>query len=427
MRKTLGWTSVKKDVPIHTPDVYKTTNSSVILEDINLISLINIVSDKKVEDNNKYPSFFKGVYKDDYPIYKIHSFLLKYLKRDRNREVLSYQIRIQELTQKIINGGLTLNKLRELGEEIEQINSKILSINDGDVIYNNYLKDTQQLVDDYIILRKEKKVEFNTENEEEILDENDEKRIFVIEQYIGKAIKYHNGIDVRRFINVKEKCPICNDEFEIFDHLLRCVKCSVEMEIIGNMITHKDVERLGLQNDRENIDTFIKMLKKIQGLHPQKPPNSIFKELDKYFSSRGQSIGEVIRECPLNNNGTRGEFTVEDLYLALQRTSNNLWYPDINWILYNYWGWPLPEFSHLEEIVIDDFVYTTSIINDLCKNRKSGLGSIYHIYQLLMNRNFPCKRHHFFKMPTSEPISDDYEKIWGDMCKITGMKLFAIK
>jgi hypothetical protein len=406
---------------------------SSLKNDNNILSLLYSIDEKKKEKRCDVllPDCLKGTYKNDYPIDKIDTFLKLHLARDRHIEIKCLETRLKELTTKIKAGKITVNKLRAIGEEIEQIQNKIEDTTQGSIKVNSYLEETSFLIKDFILVRRVKIKEFSETRDDLVEDEEViEKRIKIIEQYILIARKYYPFVDVRRIVVVREECPVCSKEFEITENLLICVDCSVETEIVSNTVTHKDVDKVTIQSgDRENIDTFDRSLKKIQGIHPQKPPTSLYEELDKYFISRGRPDGNKIKSSPLNEEtGKRGSVSIEELYSAIQRTQNNFWYPDLNWIAYEYWGWPLPDLGSIDSNIVEDYLTTSPHITEIShKYRKSGLGSVYHIYQLLMNRGFPCKRHHFFKMPTSEPISDEYETIWLEVCKRTGLKHFSIK
>ena len=368
------------------------------------------------------------MFRSDHPINLIDDFLKKYLSRDRSGELKTLRLKGIEMRNRISRTRASVIVLRGMVKELEAAEAKILEIERYGEKLERYLADTKELVDRYKKIRPTRTKNFI--GEVEVEDENTIERINIIEQYISKCREYYQLIDVRRVVEIKEVCPVCQKDPEVRECVLYCPDCSVEIEIISNTVTYKDVERISFQSgDRDAIENFHKTLKRIQGITKQQPPSSLYESLDRYFSSIKAKTGSEIRSQPLNVvSGTRGTVIIEELYRALQKTKNVQWYPDLNTVVYEYWGWPLPDFSHVENDVVDDYIQISGTISDACRRHgKSSLGTIYLAYQLLMNRGFPCFRHHFFKMPSSEPIADEYTKVWQEVCDIAGLTFFSIK
>jgi len=175
----------------------------------------------------------------------------------------------------------------------------------------------------------------------------------------------------------------------------------------SNMITHRNI-----YHDR---DTFIQALAKYQGkLSPDKAlVDDIIQLLDKYFASYSMDTGEKVRRKPLNKLGRKDSTSRELMYRALSDIQRPL-YDYINYFCYVYWGWSLPDVSHLENQIISDYDKTQVILNTLQKDRKSSLNIQFRLRKHLELAGYTCSDAEFRPIKTRS-ILEDNNDLWRRM------------
>lgn len=95
----------------------------------------------------------------------------------------------------------------------------------------------------------------------------------------------------------------------------------------------------------DSSTNFLKAFKRYQGLEHHKIPNSLYQELDAYFTKLGYPTGEEIRQLPLDSQGRRGPTNRYLLRKALFDLGYTRYYEDIGYIAKIYWDWSLPKIT----------------------------------------------------------------------------------
>ena len=102
---------------------------------------------------------------------------------------------------------------------------------------------------------------------------------------------------------------------------------------------------------------------------------------------------------------------------ALLETGYSGCYEDINYIMNQYWGWDLPDVSHLEDLILSDYAKTQKVwknMSELEKGRKSSISTQYRLYRHLQLRGHMCHPDEF-KLPQPTSIRT-YDNIWKILC-----------
>lgn len=365
------------------------------------------------------PDTLSVSYVNDFNLIKVHETILRKLKAESNqltqlKSDLSYELDAIQKPQTIIERNKSISKITHIREEMEAIQS-------GSKV-EKYLDKAAPLIEEYKrIVPQKKKIDFTCKNVEELEEgeENDpkyRKKIRLIDRYLYLAKNYINITVVQRKKNVN-KCgcgydltdvPIDNFGTQV------CPECETERYIIGFNLYKSDT--LASRNDYSDRDNFEKALMRYQGKQVDKIPDTLFGDLDKYFASRGKATSEKIKSRSLNERGRKTGTDLPMLYKALLATGYSSLYEDANLIAHRYWGWKLPDVTHLESIIMEDYEKTQRIYNMLQKERSSSLGTQFRLFKHLELRGHPCSIGDFKVVKMRESV-EHHNAMWREMCE----------
>ena len=377
--------------------------------------------DENFQEDEKLPERIEGNYFYDYNILLIDEILMKKFQQDKNRNLKILKQKLKEENDKI-NGRQNLLERKVSRKKIKEIEDQIYKY-EQNLDKNEYITKSRPLLESY------KKIGFistvisftsSNNHENEILSpENEEKqkhRHKIIFEYLEIARKYI-PIDLIRNIPDKNSCPNCgvnrNDSELIEDETgaIICSNCGLEKINIVKTQFYSDGCRLNnSKNNYEDRANFEKVLMRFQGKQQNKPDRALYEKLDEYFKSRGLPTSKEYNEMPLLPDGTKKGTSREMMFEALSRIGCSGYYDDINLICSVFFGWTLPNISHLEEKIMEDYDIFQDVYEQLdLEGRKSSLNSQWKLYILLKRRGYPCKSKNF-KIPTTPSILE-YHKI----------------
>jgi hypothetical protein len=253
-----------------------------------------------------------------------------------------------------------------------------------------------------------------------------------ITQYLEIA-RHYIQIDVIRETGSANICPGC--QMDLTDvpkddetGIQTCPnpRCGYEkLNLLRAMIsTESSKSNTGGRNSYDDRDNFYKALMRYQGKQPNRLPDNLATVLDNYFRSYGLPTTDEVRKMPLTERGTRGTTTRELMYRALFETGNASFYEDVNLICHIVWLWTLPDVSHLEDQIMDDYDKTQKVYECIWKNRKSNLNTQYRLFKHLQLRGHKCSIEDF-KMVKTREILEYHDAIWEHMCQ--GSRLTFIR
>lgn len=175
----------------------------------------------------------------------------------------------------------------------------------------------------------------------------------------------------------------------------------------------------------DDRDNFTKTWQAYHGMHNPKIPPDLFDRLDTFFVMNGLKTGEEYRAMPVVKNRYNEEIkagtSVEWLSRALKELSIPL-YIDQFYIRHVYWGWPLPNQLHLQEIVFKNYDRTQAVNKHIKKKRHSALNAWYRLYQELKGAGAGPEVHiHTFNLVTTEKIRVEHDEIREDMCRLASL------
>lgn len=379
--------------------------------------------DAGYQKNEKIPKEIYGIYIYDYNILNIHEIILKKFEQDKNNNLnnLENKLNIEKIK---IAQKQNLIERKNSREKIKNLENKIFKYNE-DIDKKNYLLKTKPFIKAYQKINPIPEIisfTNNSINDEIKCKENLEEQNYrhkIIFEYLEIARKYIK-IDLIRKIPYVNNCCEEPDVFVDENGSDVCNNCGLEKINIIKTQFYSDNSRLNnSKNNYEDRVNFIKVLMRFKGSQINKPSKELYEKLDKYFISRGLKSSEEYKNLPLLKDGTKTGTSREMMFEALSNIGCSGHYDDINLICSIFFGWELPNISHLEADIMqdyDDFQKVYETLPDL-EGRKSSLNSQWKLYILLLRRGYPCKSKDF-KIPSTPSILEFH--------KIKTKKIFEI-
>jgi hypothetical protein len=383
--------------------------------------------DKKndFQEEENLPTSIAGFYIYDYNILKIDEIIKKKFSQDGVKKInkLSNLIELEELKiqerQNLIQRKASLKKIAEYEAEIKK--------HEDDIDRKIYIERSKPFIEAYNKIGPIKAVvSFLSNNKETISSpETEEQQIYrhkIISNYLEIARKYITIDLVRNLLDVN-LCPGCGidtskvEMIEDDSDSTICPNCSLEKINIIKSAFYADGGRINnSRNNYEDRANFEKVLLRYQGKQITKPGRELYMKLDEYFISRGLPSSQQYKAMPLLKDGTKEGTSREMMYEALSNIGCSGYYDDINLICSVFFGWTLPDISHLEEDIMTDYDEFQAVFEQLPdrEGRKSSLNSQWKLYILLRRRKWPC-RFKDFKIPTTISILE-YHKIKTKEC-----------
>jgi len=375
---------------------------------------------EKVEERQigeKLPDKFEGYYTYDYNILEIDTILKKKFTRHQEKKVEICQKSIEKEKINIANKQ-TLIERKLSRKRIADLEKQLLSYQ---VDKKKYIEKSKPYIDAYKKLKPLETIySFSgstVDNTKEILTEDagmQEYRHKIIFEYLEIARKYIQ-IDLIRSLTCNNLCKNCGVDLtnvEMYEDETGCKSCpNCGLEKINVVKSASYADNARVNNARNNYDdrvNFEKALKRRQGKQPNKPPKELYEKIDGYFRDRDQPTMEYYLELPHLKDGTKENTNREMIFDALSQIGCSGYFDDIDIICSIYFGWILPDYTDIEDAILDDYDGFQEVYNNLDKgDRKSNLNVNWKLFLLLKRRNIPCRLGDF-KIPCTQSIRDTY-------------------
>lgn len=442
--KTVSWVSsnnpktktlIPKKIPREIFNGKESLNNSSSRGYYNLPSFFHCINDVLFNKDN-IPDQISATYHDDYDILHIHDVVMCKLEHEQGE--LPDLRRKKSVIERRLNSNLKIVERKKLQSQLDKITTRINLI-ETRARERGYLESSKCLLDAYRRLGPVIRVKSfldNTEvSEEAHLEANpqQDERFRIIRQYLQLAKKYI-PLNVVRIIPNDRSCPGCGQDLILIDpedfSLERCEECGFERyNLIKPSFTKEIINQSKSvsNSDYEDRENFIKAFECYLG-EQQEPPNALFEALDSWAEKYNHPPKEVIRQLPLNEDGTRGEYGKSMLLQALADEGLADYYKDVKLIGHLQWGWRLPSVGQQDrDLIIQDYDNTQKIFNAIPKERKSSLNTQYRLYRHLQARKIPCKPTDF-KLPTTPGILEEQDGYWREMITvIPGAEFMSLK
>jgi hypothetical protein len=366
---------------------------------------------KKPKKDTKTKFNFSGEFKNDFNIIDLDNKIKNFLK---NQSTEKYELRIKVINE-LLSEKIKVIDRKILTKEKDHLVKKIQDIKNN-VKYNEYVKLSKSLIDEYKQFKIIPTKAFSKETDEIV-----NKRLDIIHIYLDLAKKFVK-INIKQILekNPHITCIDCNniintstDEDRIICDNCNCIIYTSTLQI------PKESNSKTISCD-DSLDSFKTTLRKFQCLQTEneKPKPIVYEKLDKYFTSINCKTGAEIREMPLIN-GRRGNYTIKMLLEALNKIKENSHYEDVYYISYEYWGWNPPQITQYESTIIDHYIKTQKVYNEMSKEergRSSSLGTQFRLFKHLQLVGYPCERKDF-KISNENESRILHNKLWKSMCE----------
>lgn len=368
------------------------------------------------------PPIIIGNYTTDYDILYVDSIIRRKLNTEKSGlEVLQYKLEREEYK---IRGEQ--NKLERLTskKEIENLKKQIKALTSNSE-YEEYYNKVKDLLEEYRSLGPyvERKVFDQGTSSSPKADKEDikiNKRLDIIKQYLTIAKKYHT-IDITRETKINNNCSYCDyplqDVYINDTGMQTCPRCKGEHFVYTfQLLADRSGQNDGFavsKADYDSSENFLKVIRRYQGKQPNKLPAALFTDLDQYFTTNhtGLTRDKATKVTP-NAKGRKDGTDLKTMSRALVDLKYSALYEDIYLICQQYWGWKLPDISHLEEKILGHYIRTEQVYNQLEKSRTSSLGTQYRLFKHLQLVGHDCSIEDFkiSNMIDSRELHDDLWK-----------------
>jgi hypothetical protein len=378
------------------------------------------------------PDLVRGTYSTDLNINKIHDAILTRFKYFID-SIDTLKQQVANLIENACDNTKPDNEIKMIYLQVDKLKIKIHDY-ENKISYTKYIKQVTPLLEKYnkVASNDSKGVIFFIKNKEKEEEDIINYRLRIIRDYLELSKDYIR-LELNQKFNSKVACMGCElDLTNIFvdedSGLSVCPSCGYEKESISHNSNYKDTLRVN-SNNRNNYDdceNFRKALYRFQGKQNNRPPVKLYEQLDLYFIRIKKFPGSEIIKLPITEDGKKKGTSREMMFEALADTNNSAFYDDINLILHVYWGWELPNISHLEERIMEDYINTQQIYNSIAKkDRNASLNIQFRLYVHLKSVGYPCSKDDF-KIQTSRDSLIFHNEIWREMCEKTGIKFHPV-
>ena len=345
-------------------------------------------------------------------ILSIHEVILKEnqgkMKFDKNNE-------LNILFNEILNSKNSSADVRQdIEEKIKLQKKEQCSSN-----FYFYLTHALPLIEKFTILKKSiNKLQFfkdknkkddNKENIKELINDY----IEIVEQYFPNVFNHlweieydkENKENKEKKIKINKNCSNCQmeqDNFILSDNHFVCKNCGNVISITSdNLISFNDIERIniGSKYSYDRRVHFKDCVKRFQGKQNVNIPKNVFDEITNSFI-KYQLIPENYME--LDKSDVFKHVKREHIQLFLKELGYSKFYDDIVYIYHKITGNPIPDITHLENNLYNDFDTLVETYDQMFNDRKNFITNQYVLFQLLRKYNYNCNKEDFNFLKTND-------------------------
>jgi hypothetical protein len=367
----------------------------------------------------KHSSFVvEGTFTSDYDIQNLHHHVINYLTEQEQQESFHIQEMIKTTQEKLNQTSLTFLQKKYYEKTIDELKKKMKDVETHYKI-ETYKSETSSLLELFLAAGGgHKKMCFGkplvvTEEEKELIPY----RLEIIRRYIP-IVKKYMPIHLTEYFPNTMLCPVCKTDLSgtgIDENGIQiCPKCSMERALPSKgfcsstnatmeMSCHK-----GSRHDNEERENFMKARIRYTGRQKEKLPSDLFVKLDKYFKQNNLPTSEEIK-------AVKGTITRTSLYQALSAIGYPL-YEHTNLILHKYIDTPLPDITHVDQLLDLHFDLTYKASQEL------GLEPINTQFRLFKQLEMVGENVQMidFRVPKTRELLEIDEEHWRSQCDATG-------
>lgn len=315
--------------------------------------------------------------------------------------------------------------------------------------FNFYLIEVVPILDEFINCRKNiQKISFfrsqndSINNDKQKIQEVVDKYIKIVKYYFPKQYDKHWTMENEKILKRKKiklnsikQCQNCfleNDKFVIADNHTVCSGCGNVISMTSdNLISFRDIERIniGSKYTYDRKTHFKECIKRFQGKQNVNIPSKLFDDVTQQLIDY-DLIPENYQD--FEKSKCFANVKREHIQIILKDLGYSKYYEDIVYIYHKITGHQIPDITHLENNLMNDFdalletydntdfsIVNTNDNNDTfdTKNnvssllisskkgkndRKNFINNQYVLYQLLRKYKYTCKKEDFQFLKTND-------------------------
>lgn len=393
----------------------------------NVIST-QMIGTKTTKFSIQVPDSIQIRFREDYDIWNIHRTLVEKIKSE-TQSSSAYDLLIAG-TKLAISIAKSDAERTEHMTNLEELQKQKAELTQDKL--QKYIDAAVPLLNRYSAIPKRNDIiDTNVDDSVYYPSKDDLDRIKVIKQYINVASKYiviNYVCSGEKPSNVGTLCLNCgadlSDKTIDADSIDYCPNCRHKCNVKSTFakIHRCDIDENVPTSTCNDLGNFLKAIEHYQGNIKlvKYRIEDIINLLDSYFIKEGFPTGEEIKRTrPLNSKGQRDGTSVQKMIDAMKDQKISC-YDYVNYICREYWGWILPNISHIKDIIVSDYNKTQMIRSTLSIEERGGKSNIpvrFRLLEHLKKRGWDCDRSDF-KLPNDV---DKYVPGWKIMCQKSGI------
>lgn len=319
-------------------------------------------------------------------ILEIHVSILKSFEEEE-KEIPQLETRLKSLQ------GLTHTE--SILTEVNRVQARINSIRNKNNLYFYFLE-AQPIIEEY---KREMNKPIVMSFMGSVQEQNTDRLNQVVTQYrqLVERLVPLSRMPPHTISKRSPECGNCkrkNTYVIHSDNISACEYCGTEQDVLMSTFSYRDTERINMtskyQYDRRVH--FKECINQFQGKQNSTIKPQVYEMLRNQIRIQGMDVSKVSKKHVLS-------------FLKEIRCSSH--YEDVNLIHHTLTGQPLPNISHLEDVLIEDFdrlskLYDEEYIKPRRIERKNFINIQYVLFQLLRRHRYYCSHTDFSFLKTIE-------------------------
>ena len=360
-------------------------------------------------------------YTSDYNIVALDAVIRAELNPDES--MIEYYHQELVRIKAFISEACSIVELRELETKQLEIQKKLRDLEDCTLL-KKYIKDTEHFILAYRDTPRKKKIIDITNSDHERLTDSEKKIEALVDNYFHAASKcVPLKVKKEAIMYINDSCVFCGSSLQDRKITLAGTR------ICGNSLCKSEssvfVATNVVSKEYDTWNNLLKAHRRYTGITPVKFDIDIMmKELDAHFVGEGKKEGAYYRALPLTKKGFKTGTSHEELCTALKKIGYQDYFKDYRYIAHKYYGWILPNLTHLEDIMASNFRAKQEVWNRLRPDQRGGYSSLATQFRLCMeyqHAGYDCDLEDFRVSKKISTIAR-YYAVYSTMCREAGFE-----
>ena len=201
-------------------------------------------------------------------------------------------------------------------------------------------------------------------------------------------------------------CNLCNSQNCIInDTYYVCKDCGNNLVTTNDqIISYKDISRISIsyKYSYDRRSHFRESIRRFQGKQSTNIPSSVFHAI--YSELKNYQLLPEDYDIKQNDTTVLENINREHIAIILKELNYSKYYEDLTYIYHKITRKPIPNISHLEDVLMSDFDQLLELYDNLYSKfeRKNFINNSYVLYQLLRKNNLSCPKSYFSILKTND-------------------------